>query len=102
MMKKKISACLFALLALGGTAAVAADLDAARGPVQLSESQMDRVTAGQYSWATGSASALSGIIRSSSRTTAVGAGPLRFTSATNSSFAFGFGTDANAQAESGF
>lgn len=106
MMKKKLPICLFTMLALGGGAAIAGETSTSQEPVQLSvqlsDSQMDRVSAGQQSWAFGSASALYGTVRSTSRSSAISAGPLRYTSASNSSYAFGFGTSANAEAGSSF
>lgn len=101
-MKKKISVWLFTMLALGGGAAYAGEASTVQEPMQLSENQLDRISAGQQSWAFGSASALYGSIGSSSRSSAIAAGPLRYTSASNSSYAFGFGTSANAKAGSSF
>lgn len=79
-MKKILSAVAAgALLSVGGFASAAE-------PVQLNDSQMDQVSAGAYSYATGGAGALIGTaVSASSSGTQVKVKPWSYTATTNAS-----------------
>lgn len=97
-MKTKILRSLIAGgMLCGGVAANAAE------PLQLSEAQMDSVSAGaQNSWATGTASSLVGTAYARSSTYAYSSGPVRITRASALSVATGIGSSATASAGSSF
>lgn len=93
---------IFKSLVAGGVLC-AAGIAGAAEPVQLTEAQMDSVSAaGQRSWATGSASSLFGTAYARTDTYAVQAGPVRITRASALSVATGFGSSATASAGSAF
>lgn len=87
---------------LTGTLMSVAGLAGAAEPVQLSETQMDSVSAGQQSAAAGSASALLGTAFVGVTTTAFESGPVRITSASALGVALGTGSQATTVAESTF
>ena len=95
MKEKSFSFALaLAMLALSGVAA-------ASEPVQLSEAQMDSVSAGvQSSTAAATAAARFGTASASARTSAFVSGPVRITQASALGVALGFGATANAVAGS--
>lgn len=89
--------------AVAGVLISAASLASAAEPLQLTESQMDGVSAGaQMSYSTGTASALIGTAYSRSSTSAVASGPVRITRASTLSLATGFGVTATSSAGSTF
>lgn len=97
-MKTKILRCL-----LAGGMLCAGTIAGAAEPLQLSEAQMDSVSAGaQNSWATGTASALVGTAYARSSTSAYSSGPVRTTRASALSVATGIGASATASAGSSF
>jgi len=83
-----------AMLALSGAAGAAE-------PIQLSEAQMDAVSAGvQRSTAAATASARIGTASARASTSAYASGPVRITQASALGVALGFGATANAVAGS--
>ncbi|WP_147376936.1 hypothetical protein [Noviherbaspirillum saxi] len=78
------------------------DLACAVEPMQLTESQMDTVSAGQTSAAVGSASSLFGTAHVRATTYAYSGGSVRITRAGALSVATGFGSLASASAGSSF
>ena len=80
----------------------AAGLASAAEPMQLTESQMDAVSAGQVSVASGSALSWYGTASSQATTSAYSRWPVRVTSASAISVATGFGSLATASASSTF
>jgi hypothetical protein len=79
-----------------------AGLASASEPMQLTESQMDAVSAGQVSVASGSALSWYGTASSQATTSAFSQWPVRITNASAISVATGFGARATASAGSSF
>lgn len=80
----------------------ASGLASAAEPMQLTDSQMDAVSAGQWSVASGSAFSWYGTASSQATTSAYSRGPVRITSASAIGVAIGFGSGATAAAGSSF
>lgn len=88
---------------LTGTMMSIAGVASAAEPMQLSEAQMDSVSAGvQQSVATGSASAVLGTAFAGARTAAFASGPVRITTASALGVALGVGAGATTSAGSSF
>ena len=96
--KKTIPSCLLRV-ALGGLLCCAAGVASAAATVALTDQQMDRVSAGiQQSYSSAFASALLGFATTASQTNAFSSGLIKWTGATSTGVAAGFGAGALANA----
>ncbi|MBC7514317.1 MAG: hypothetical protein H7234_07770 [Herminiimonas sp.] len=86
-------------IALGGLLCCATGVASAAETVTLTDQQMDRVSAGsQQSFSSAAASALFGFATTASQSNAVSSGLIKWTDATSTSVAAGFGAGALANA----
>lgn len=96
--KKILPPCLLRV-ALGGLLCCAAGVASAAEPVTLTDQQMDGVSAGsQQSYSSAFASALLGFATTASQTNAFSSGLIKWTGATSTGVAAGFGAGALAGA----
>ena len=96
--KKSTAPCLLRGV-LGGLLCCAAGMASAVEPVPLTDQQMDRVSAGsQQSYSSAFASALLGFATTASQTNAFSSGLIKWTGATSTGVAAGFGAGALADA----
>jgi len=101
MKKAKVFAGLAAGLLALSNAALAGDTGD-DGMLQLSDSQMDGISAGQSSVAGGWATALYGVVGSRSQSRTYSSGAVNYTSASSLNYAIGIDPSAGAYADSTF
>lgn len=101
MKKAKVFAGLAVGLLALSNAAMASDAGES-GMLQLSDSQMDNVSAGQSSVAGGWATAVYGVVSSRSQSRTYSSGAVNYTSASSLNYAIGVDPSAGAYANSTF